>query len=71
MLVDKRSRRWRSAAWCINTQGELAVINYDPEDKSYRMTALKVPGVRRVLSRAAEFYKKGKKGPRTVNEIVP
>src|SRR5215510_4392859 len=42
--------------------GELTVINQNPEDKSYRLTALNVPGVRRELSRAAVFYKKGKKG---------
>ncbi len=48
--------------------GELTAINYDPEDGSYRMSALTVPGVRRVLSGAAVFYKRRKgKGPRTIN----
>ena len=49
--------------------GALTVINYDPEDKSYRMNALTVPGVRRELSGAAVFYKKrkGKLLPRTIN----
>ena len=74
VLVDEAIAALAQRSVVYQHAGELAVINYDPEDKSYRMTALKVPGVRRELSRAAVFYKKGKKGkkgPRTINIPTP
>jgi hypothetical protein len=62
VLVDEAIAALAQHRVVYQQAGKLVVINYDPEDKSYRLTALNVPGVRRELSRSAVFYKKGKKG---------